>query len=192
MGGLLLDVRRAGLPDLAAVSGLIAEARRWLRENKRTDQWAEPWPSEDGQRQRIRAAVQAGRTWIAFDGALPAATITSSPNHHEIWPKENQRDPAAYIRRLIINRRYAGRGLGAQLLDWAGLRARREYGAQWVRVDVWTTNTELHDYYVRLGFEFCGFCETIAGYPSAALFQKPVHQIKPPEELLFREIPEAG
>lgn len=192
MGELRLDLRRAGLHDLAAVSGLMAEATRWLRENKRTDQWAEPWPSADGRRQRVRAAIRAGRTWLVLDGAGPAATMTASPNHHGIWPEENRRDPAVYIRRLIVSRRYAGQGLGAQLLDWAGLRASREYGAQWVRVDVWTTNKALHEYYIRQGFEFCGFCETIEDYPSAALFQKPVHQIKPPEELLFREIPEAG
>jgi len=192
MGELRLDLRRAGLHDLAAVSGLMAEATRWLRENKHTDQWAEPWPSADGRRKRIRAAIRAGRTWLVLDGAEPAATITASPNHHEIWPEENRRDPAVYIRRLVVSRRYAGQGLGAQLLDWAGLRASQQYGAQWVRVDVWTTNKALHEYYIRQGFEFCGFCETIEDYPSAALFQKPVHQIKPPEELLFRELPEAG
>lgn len=49
------------------------------------------------------------------------------------------------------------------------------------------SNTALHEYYIREGFEFCGFCETIEGYPSAALFQKPVHEIKPSEDPLFWE-----
>ncbi len=53
-------------------------------------------------------------------------------------------------------------------------------------MDVWTTNTQLHDYYCRQGFEFCGFCETIADYPSAALFQKPIDQITPPPTPLFQ------
>ncbi len=191
MGSLELHLRLAGLADLGAVTDLLVEASRWLR-TRRTDQWAEPWPSDAASEERILGAIRAGRTWIAWDDAWPAATITVSPNHHPIWPEENRRDVAVYIRRLVVSRRYAGQGLGAQLLDWAGLRANREYGAQWVRVDVWTTNKALHEYYIRQGFEFCGFCETIEAYPSAALFQKPVHQIKPPEELLFREIPEAG
>jgi GNAT superfamily N-acetyltransferase len=186
MGQLWLQLRRARLADLGAVTGLLAEASRWLR-TKHTDQWAEPWPSEDVRRQRIREAIQAGRTWIAWDSDRPAATITASPNDHHIWPEENRREPAVYIRRLAVSRRYAGQGLGAQFLDWAGLRASRQYGAQWVRVDVWTTNTELHEYYRRQGFEFCGFCETIEGYPSAALFQKPVYEIKPLEDPLFWE-----
>jgi GNAT superfamily N-acetyltransferase len=188
MGQLRLLLRRASTHDYRAVTILRAEARHWLR-TRSTDQWAEPWPNEDGLEQRILDAIRAGRTWIAWDSAAPVATITASPNHHEIWPEENRRDLAVYIRRLVVSRdpRYAGHGLGAQLLDWAGLRANREYGARWVRVDVWTTNTRLHDYYRDQGFEFCGFCEWIADYPSAALFQKPIDEIKPLDEPLFRE-----
>jgi GNAT superfamily N-acetyltransferase len=188
MGRLVLVLRRAGTHDYGAVSDLRAEARRWLR-TQSTDQWAKAWPSEDEREERIKAAIRAGRTWVAWDGVIPAATITASPNHHEIWPAENRRDPAVYIRRLIVSRdrKYSGHGLGAQLLDWAGLRASREYGARWVRVDIWTTNTKLHKYYRDQGFAFCGFCEWIAGYPSAALFQKPVDEIKPLEDPLFRE-----
>ena len=183
-----LVLRRASPDDYEAVSGLQAGAEDWLR-TMSTDQWAQRWPSEDVLEQRVLGAIRAGRTWIAWDGGAPVATITASPNHHEIWPEETRRDRAVYVRRLIVSRdrRYAGHGLGAQLLGWAGLRASREYGARWVRVDVWTTNTRLHKYYRDLGFEFCGFCESIAGYPSAALFQKPVDEIKPLEDPLFGE-----
>ncbi len=186
MGELRLALRRASLHDFGVVSGLSAEARQWLRTTS-TDQWAEPWPSEDALEQRILGAIRSGRTWIAWDGTVPAATITASPNHHEIWPLENWRDVAVYVRRLVVSRQYAGHRLGAQLLDWAGLRASREYGARWQRVDVWTTNTRLHDYYRDQGFVFCGFCEWIADYPSAALFQKPINEIKPLEDPLVRE-----
>jgi GNAT superfamily N-acetyltransferase len=188
MGRLGLVLRRAGTDDYGPVSGLRTEARQWLR-TKSTDQWAKPWPSEHERENRILSAIRAGRTWVVWDGAVPVATITASPNHHEIWPVENRRDPAVYIRRLVVSRdrKYAGHGLGAQLLDWAGLRASREYGARWVRADVWTTNTRLHQYYRDQGFAFCGFCEWIVDYPSAALFQKPVDEIKPLEEPLFRE-----
>jgi len=188
MGQLGLVLRRASPDDYGAVFGLRTEAEDWLR-TMSTDQWAQPWPSEDVLEQRIVGAIRAGRTWLACDGAVPVATITASPNHHEVWPEENRRDPAVYIRRLVVSRdrRYAGHGLGAQLLDWAGLRASREYGARWVRADVWTTNTKLHQYYRDQGFAFCGFCEWIANYPSAALFQKPIDEIKPLEDPLFRE-----
>jgi GNAT superfamily N-acetyltransferase len=186
VGELRLDLCRARPHDLGAVSALLREASLWLR-TKHTDQWAEDWPSEDSRRERVRAAIRAGRTWIAWGAVLPAATVTASPNHHGIWPEENRRDLAVYVRRLVVSRKYAGLGLGAQLLDWAGRRADRQYGARWIRVDVWTTNTALHEYYRNQGFEFCGFCQTITDYPAAALFQKRTDEIARPSFPLFQE-----
>ena len=45
------------------------------------------------------------------------------------------------------------RSVGAAV-DWAGASAREQYQARWVRVDVWTTNHALHQYYRQQGFEF--------------------------------------
>jgi GNAT superfamily N-acetyltransferase len=185
----LLVLRRANPGDFDAVRALLREAARWLG-TLNTDQWAVPWPDENGRNTNIKRAIRAGRTWIAWDGTRPVATLTASPNHHMVWPEENEREPAVYIRRMTVSRspEYTGLGLGGQLLDWAGLRANRDYGARWVRVDVWTTNTRLHDYYLDQGFERCGR-SPIPDYPSAALFQKPVDHIKPPAAPLFREGP---
>jgi GNAT superfamily N-acetyltransferase len=175
MGELRLVLRRASKEDFEAVRNLLTEASRWLR-GKGTDQWAAPWPDENGRNENIRGAIGAGRTWILWDGERAAATLTASPNDHKIWPEESRREKAVYVRRITVSRRYSGRGLGAQLLDWAGLRAEREYGARWIRVDVWTTNAELHDYYLDHGFEPCGL-SPVPGYPSAALFQKPIAEV---------------
>jgi hypothetical protein len=41
-------------------------------------------------------------------------------------------------------------GLEAELLDWAGSRAADE-DADWLRVDVWTTNEHLQHYCLRQG-----------------------------------------
>lgn len=51
---------------------------------------------------------------------------------------------------------------------------------------MWTTNDALHAYYRQQGFEFCGFGEASADYPSAALFQKPTQAIQPAGDILFR------
>jgi GNAT superfamily N-acetyltransferase len=190
MGQLpLLVLRRATPGDFEAVRSLLREASRWLG-TRNTDQWAVPWPDENGRNTNIKRAIRAGRTWIAWDDARPVATLTTSPNHHMVWPEENGREPAVYVRRITVSRspEYAGHGIGGQLLDWAGLRANRDYGARWVRVDVWTTNKKLHEYYEAQGFQKCGH-SPIPGYPSAALFQKSVDQIEPPRAPLFREDP---
>jgi GNAT superfamily N-acetyltransferase len=189
MGQLrLLVLRRAAPGDFEAVRSLLREASRWLG-TKNTDQWAVPWPDENGRNTNIKRAIRAGRTWIVLDNeSRPAATLTTSPNHHGIWPEDSGHEPAVYVRRITVSRRHAGKRLGSQLLDWAGLRASSDYGARWVRVDVWTTNTKLHQYYRDQGFEPCGRCP-IPDYPSAALFQKPVDHIKPIEVPLFWEDP---
>src|ERR1019366_8924615 len=102
----------------------------------------------------------------------PAATRANS----SVWSKpactSDLSERAVYAHRLITARNYSGCGLGAELIDWAGLRARREYGARWIRIDVWTSNKALHDYYRKRGFMSCGSCADPA-YPSGVLFQKP-------------------
>jgi GNAT superfamily N-acetyltransferase len=184
---LSLVLRRAVESDFAVIVDLSNEASQWLR-TKNTDQWAHPWPDRTQRDQRIMTAIRAGRTWTLWDGDQPAATITASPADDGIWPEESRGEPAVYVSRLVVRRLYAGNALGAQLLDWAGLRASSEYGARWIRVDAWTTNTELHNYLRRLGFDFSGFSQ-ISDYPSAALFQKPTDQIRPPKTPLYRELP---
>jgi GNAT superfamily N-acetyltransferase len=185
MGDFALVLRRGGERDIDVIISLIDAAAGWLR-TKNTDQWAQPWPSEEDRSHRILRDLRARKTWIAWDGALPAATITADSQANPIWPAETRRERAVYVCRLVVSRAHAGRSLGAGLLDWVGFRAMRRYDARWVRVDVWTTNSALHDYYERQGFEFYGFCDAMAEYPSAALFQKATDRIKPTDGTLFQ------
>src|SRR5215467_11952801 len=38
-----------------------------------------------------------------------------------------------YVSRLIIDRSHAGQGIGATLIDWAGVRGLDNWGAKWIR-----------------------------------------------------------
>jgi GNAT superfamily N-acetyltransferase len=184
MGETPLGLSRAADSDLDVITGLIDEAADWLR-TKNTDQWAQPWPSVEDRSDRILTDLLAGRTWIAWDGDTPAATITASSEDNPIWPAETRRERAVYVCRLVVRRGYSGRELGAMLLDLAGISAQQAVGARWIRVDVWTTNRALHAYYMQRGFEFCGFCENADHYPAAALFQKSTDGIDPECQLRF-------
>ena len=169
-----------GDKDLKDVLGLYEDARSRLR-TMGTDQWAKPWPDEKARTERLRRAVQRGRTWIVWDGEIPAATVTiATKRNTDVWSKStcecDLSERAVFVHRLITAGGYTGLGLGAELIDWAGLRGRRDYGAKWIRIDVWTTNTALHDYYLDKGFERCGDAAD-PKYPSGALFQKPVAAI---------------
>jgi hypothetical protein len=61
-------------------------------------------------------------------------------------------------------------------MDWAAAVARREYGAELIRIDVWTTNLTLHAYYEGLGFTHSLTAEGLSDYPSQALFERQADQ----------------
>jgi len=164
------NLRQGTTGDLELIIRLIEGAAGWLS-TKGTDQWAQPWPDRAGRDQRILTHLGSGKTWICWDRETPAATITADPDEDPYWPEWQRREPAIYINRLVVSRTYAGAGLGAELINWAGRRAWRDHGALWIRVSAWTTNSMLHSYYRGQGFEACGF-HPDDGYPSGARFQK--------------------
>ena len=169
--------------DLDHVHGLVREAAEWLRTSKNTDQWAKPWPDPAGRIERILNDLLKGKTWIVWDGTTAAGTITVDTeepldlNEQPVWPDHKRHEPALYVRRVIVSRRYAGIGLGAALLDWAADVAKRNHQAALIRIDVWTTNEELHAYYERQRFTRRNGRDPqeLANYPSQALFEREVN-----------------
>ncbi len=167
--------------DLDEVRGLVREAAVWLR-TKNTDQWANPWPDRAGQQERILNDLLKGKTWISWHGTTAAGTITVDTeepldlNEQPVWPDHKRHEPALYVRRVIVSRRYAGIGLGAALLDWAADVAKRDHKVAHIRIDVWTTNEELHAYYERQHFTRREGRDPheLANYPSQALFERAV------------------
>jgi GNAT superfamily N-acetyltransferase len=175
-----LSVQRAQLADKARVIGLIDEAAAWLRKLETdqwsTDQWARPWPSRRQRNRRVKRAIRDGLTWICWDRGTPAATLTADTRHDPYWDQDEQSTPAVYVHRLVVARDYAGLGLGASLLSWAGRTGRLAHGAQCIRISAWTTNDRLHQYYNSQGFVRCG-SHADPAYPSGARFEKLTSQI---------------
>lgn len=193
MGRYPFALRLATPGDLNAVRWLVHQAAEWLIRSKGTDQWAKPWPTREARDQRLLAGIRHRRTWIVWDDDVPAATVTIATRPElAVWSRPDREcdlsHPAVYAHRLITARNYAGQGLGADLIDWAGLRGQRLFGAKWIRIDVWTSNMALHAYYKKRGFKRCGSCAD-PGYPSGALFQKPVSAITGPRFPKFTEHP---
>jgi GNAT superfamily N-acetyltransferase len=165
--------------DFPAIIQLIDKASDWLRRFKDTDQWANPWPNEKKRNERVIRGLRMGRTWIVLDDKNKniVATVTCRPDANKwLWRRQERKVRAVYISRLIINREYEGIGIGTELLDWVGKWARRQYSAQLIRIDVWTTNMGLRSYYQKRGFEFRRVCKPLRykfrKYPSGALFEK--------------------
>ncbi len=171
-------IRRGTAGDLDTIIGMIDEAADWLR-GKGTDQWAQPWPDRAARDGRVRRGLRNGNTWIAEVGGQAIGTITCRPHgNHMLWAPKERRDNAVYVSRLIVARNVAGDGIGAALIDWAAAQAVRDWNAEWIRIDVWTTNVALHNYYEKRGFRYLRIASCEAKrYPSAALFQKPTSEI---------------
>jgi predicted N-acetyltransferase YhbS len=173
-------IRRAVPDDKSAVIALIREAADWLQTTKHTDQWARPWPDRAARDARIIKGIKDGLTWMVTDGETLAGTVTCREHGSDtLWTPAELREPAVYVSRLIVRRDHARRGIGAALIDWAGLHGTEEWDARWIRVDVWTTNDGLHEYYKRQGFDHLRTVEfeNEWTYPSGALFQKPTTEI---------------
>ena len=165
--------------DLDTLIAFRDEAADWLA-RRGVDQWQEPWPTEDLMVEGMLRNIQAGETFIVWDDdGTPAATITVNQwAKPELWTPEEAAEPALYAHKVTVARAYAGQGLGAELLDWAGTRA-ADNGAIWLRVDVWTTNEQLQHYYLNQGFTHVRTM-VLPHNPSGALFQRPARRVPTP------------
>jgi GNAT superfamily N-acetyltransferase len=196
----ILQVRRGAADDFELILAMIDEAATWLRD-KQTDQWAQPWPSRTSRDERVRRGLRDGGTWIVEENGAPIATITYRPTGNlRLWTRRERRQPSVYVSRLIVCRSHAGLGIGEAIVNWAGLRALRDWGGQWIRIDVWTTNAALHNYYEKRGFHFRRVAEVKEipnrngrhggpdRWPSAALFQKPTDEVDATAAQRFEEV----
>jgi len=160
-------VRHATLADVDTILAMRRERAAWLAEQGES-QWAIPWP-----RSAVAATVMSGQTWMLWDGDDRIGTLTLSAwsETDDLWRISATKGPhwtvggaddpsdAFYLSKLIIWRRRSGQGLGAELIDWAAGRAYAA-GLTWLRLDAWTTNTRLHQYYLHLGFSHVRTIET--------------------------------
>lgn len=140
-------IRNAVPQDLTKLLAFRQEAAEWLS-RLGTDQWQRPYPAD-----KLLSTIEAGTVFMVMDGDATAATITLTPEAEAgLWSEEELAEPSLYINKLTVARTHAGVNLGMRLLDWAGNRAfRADY--KWLRLDAWTTNKALQEYYLRAGFE---------------------------------------
>ncbi|WP_031027767.1 GNAT family N-acetyltransferase [Streptomyces sp. NRRL WC-3725] len=174
-------LRPAAAEDVPALLALRAEAEGWLR-TKGTDQWSDP---ETGERAitKWRASIDEGRAWVVIgehDEVL--ATVSRGPVDRDFWTDADRPESALYLYKLIVSRKASGQQLGTRVIDWMSRLAALE-GRSWVRIDTWRTNTGLHAYYERLGFQHVR-TEAPQHRRSGWLAQRPAGELAMPDDLL--------
>jgi len=142
---IIVPAEEADLPRLLKFR---TDAANWLHA-KGTDQWASPFPAG-----HILASIRRGEVYMIRKSARSDAVATITLDHDadpRLWTPAEIAEPALYVHKLAVDRACAGAGLGAMLLEGAGVQAIRE-GAHWLRLDAWTTNRRLQEYYLGEGF----------------------------------------
>ncbi|WP_084501296.1 GNAT family N-acetyltransferase [Nocardia xishanensis] len=164
--------REATLGDLGLICRLRVQRTAWLTA-RGSDQWTvagRGLPIEIFAR-AVGRSLDAGETWIAEVDGEPAGTITVNDRADPgLWSEWELAD-AMVVHFMIVDLRFAGQRLGHRLLAQAGQLA-KERDRDWVRLDAWTTNADLHDYYRRAGFRMARIAGPVARGPSRALFER--------------------
>jgi ribosomal protein S18 acetylase RimI-like enzyme len=159
-----LDVRPATTDDLDTVVALLRQAYNGLITQGITDQWISPFPPES-----IAPMIDRGEVYLGTHSGRPIATftLTYTPDV-ELW--NHPPDDAGYLRRLAVDRDYAGHAIGGDLLDHA-CELIAATGRPFLRLDCAKHNTGLHDYYRARGFTHLRTID-LPHRESGALFQR--------------------
>jgi GNAT superfamily N-acetyltransferase len=143
-------IRRAGEEGIVHALALLDRAAQWLVELGRTGQWGTAQQSTDPRRlaQSQQWAASGGfyLAWTA-DEAVGAMVVGKAPAH--IPPAG---EPDLYVNLLVTDRRHAGEGIGAAMLDYAKDLARAQ-GTRVLRLDCYAGDDRaLVAYYEKQGF----------------------------------------
>ncbi len=166
-GGRALVFRSASIHEIDLAVAILTEAAEWSVSVGNLHSWPRPFPSEIPRRSAAR-----GELFLVESPANGiVATITLQWEDPLFWG--DQPPVAGYVHRLAVRRALTGKGLGTQVLDWAGERV-RQAGRKYLRLDCAADNPRLKAYYEAHGFRFIS---EIEGPPipfRCALFEKPV------------------
>ncbi|MFD6453079.1 MULTISPECIES: GNAT family N-acetyltransferase [unclassified Nocardia] len=169
---MTVRLRPATLGDLPLICRLRVQRTSWLTA-RGSDQWTvagrgRPIEIFAG---AVGRALDRGETWIAEVDSEPAGTITvnqrADPGLWSTWELAE----SVIVHFMIVDLRFAGLQVGHRMLAHAARLADQKH-RDWVRLDAWTANRHLHDYYRRAGFTLARIADPLARGPSCALFER--------------------
>lgn len=158
-----INLRQVRNTEFDAVYGILHENAIWIL-SKGIIQWPLDWL--ESIRPEIKAAIESELFYaVEVDNTL-AAVIEIRSTPEDLW--NNNQDEALYIHKLAIQRKYADRGLGRNILDLIKLKARQK-NIEFLRLDCVAHNDKLRAYYESCGFNLKGIVD--AGDVNLALYE---------------------
>jgi ribosomal protein S18 acetylase RimI-like enzyme len=164
------DVVVAMPGDGSAVLELRDRLARYL-----LDHGVQQWNPGELPSDRIEDSVAMGSVYLVRRRSHLIASVTITPEDPLIWGERT--DVAGYIHMLMVDRAFAGRGIGRCVLDWSEARIEAG-GRELARLDCVRTNARLRRYYEAAGYalvDYREFPDTPRALPTA-LYEKRVHR----------------
>ena len=152
-----VTVRQAVPTDAAAVQDMLDEAARWV-----DALGVAMWEEGELVPGRVDREIAAGQFFIAEIDGDPAGAVRFQLEDRLFWP-DLAGDDSAFIHRLVVRRRYKGRGVSTALMKWAVSRA-RSIGKSYLRLDTDASRPKLRELYEGFGFQFHSFRQVGAYY----------------------------
>ncbi|MFI7191798.1 GNAT family N-acetyltransferase [Nocardia nova] len=185
---MTIRIRRARSADLGSICRLRLQRTAWLAA-RGSDQWTRQGRGLPIERfaHAVGRSVSAGETWVAEVNGEFAGTVTVNDRADPgLWSPREIAD-AVIVHYMIVDLRFAGCGVGRALLAHAAAVAVARQ-RDWVRLDAWTRNTDLHRYYRAAGFRLARIANPAVSGPSAALFERRTDSWGLPEPIVRRHL----
>ncbi|EDL66301.1 GNAT family N-acetyltransferase [Bacillus sp. SG-1] len=151
VNGRMFTIRKAKQEDISKVLSLLVEAAEWLK-TKGTTQWNYYLTDLEGNMGEVMESINRQNTYLAEieREAVASLTLEEEPGEWdmEIWGVEAAQGDAVYMHRLVVNREYAGLGLGEALIEWAKNEVNHR-GKKYIRFDCLYSNDGLNSFYQR-------------------------------------------
>jgi protein-tyrosine phosphatase len=157
--------------DVEPILALRHAAARWL-----TSQGLDQWSAGEIPSCCLEQQVGQREVFVLRRGNALAGTVTLRWEDPLIWGE--QTSPAGYVHNLIIDRAFAGQGLGRRLLQWAEDQVTAT-GRSLVRLDCVTSNRRLRDLYESAGYHWLGDKDfpSVAKARTTSLYEKTLRPV---------------
>jgi RimJ/RimL family protein N-acetyltransferase len=109
------------------------------------------WPGFD--RNLLIKEIEEGRHWKIEDNNRIACVFSVQYEDPIVW---EDGEPSLYLHRIVTNPAFKGNGYVKEIIEWSKDHG-KSLGKKYVRLDTFSDNPRLIDYYVRCGFRLIGY-----------------------------------